>query len=312
MRKISRRELLGGTLAVAAAAALPRGLALAASPDTQQKFRVGHQILSWGRLYPEQWWAACRDLAPLGFKGIEGETTISEVYEGRVSSFVAKMKSYGLELSALYSTSDLEYGNERYENIRKNIQAARFLRDAGGKALVVGGTEKPNPPTDEEYRIMADTGNELGRRAWEEFGVKVAYHPHMGSMIQYREQIGRLMDMTDPRYFFLGPDTGHLLAGNSDPVEVFRTYKTRIAHVHLKDFDPRAPGYALYTAAPGRRPGRMVRLGQGKVDFPALVAILRDADFDGWMNVELDSRTNPAENAELARQYLVNELGLEV
>jgi sugar phosphate isomerase/epimerase len=53
-------------------------------------------------------------------------------------------------------------------------------------------------------------------------------------------------------------------------------------------------------------------LGQGTVDFPALVSILREIDYDGWIVVEADSRSAARETALANRRYLVNKLSLEI
>jgi len=275
---------------------------LTASPE--QKFRVGYQLLSWGRYYPSNWWAGCRDLAEVGFPGVEGESTIASLYEGRWDEFRQRMQEFGLQLAALYSTSDLQKTDESHQNFAHNLRAAEFLRGMGAQVLVVGGSEAPRPTAD-DYRRMADTANELGRRALEQYGIKVGYHPHLGSMIQYREDIDRLMELTDPSYFFFAPDTGHLAAGGCDPVEVFRTYGRRIVHMHFKDFDPNQPGWR------GRR-GRFAPVGQGTVDFPALVSILRELDYDGWIVVETDSTSLPRETAIAQREYLVEKLDLKL
>ena len=286
---------------LAAGAVAARAWAQAAG---QQKFRIGYQLLSWGRYYPLSWWDGCRDLAALGFRGVEGEDVICQIYEGRLEEFRARMKQYGLKLAALYSSCDLENPKESFHNVEDNLEAARFLQAMGAKVLVIGGFESPKP-ADEDIKRMAGAANELGRRVLERHGVKVAFHPHAGSLIQHREEIGRLMELTDPRYFFLAPDTGHLAAGGSDPVEVFRAYGKRIAHMHFKDFDPALQGF-------GGRRGRMVPLGQGKVDFPALAGILREIAYDGWVDVEFDSTAAPRESAEANRRYLVERLKLEL
>ena len=39
------------------------------------------------------------------------------------------------------------------------------------------------------------------------------------------------MEMTNPDYFDFWPDTGHLAAGGSKPLEVYKTYRPRsLAH----------------------------------------------------------------------------------
>jgi inosose dehydratase len=301
----SRREWLQTLFTVGAFAILPaeaRRWTAAAAPE--QAFRIGYQLLSWGRYYPKDWWAGCQALGELGFAGVEGEYTITENYEGRWEEFRRQMAKYGVQLAALYSTSDLQKTDQVYQNLTNNLQAAAFLQAMGARVLVIGGSEA-SPPTDDDFKRMADTANELGRRALEEYGIKVGFHPHLGSMIQHREDIGRLMELTDPRYFFLAPDTGHLLAGGSDPVEVYRTYGSRIVHMHFKDFDPNAEGWR------GRR-GRFVALGEGSVDFAALVQILRGLDYDGWIVVEFDSRDAPRETAAANRAYLTEKLKLKL
>ena len=110
-----------------------------------------------------------------------------------------------------------------------------------------------------------------------------------------------MMDGTDPRWFSLAPDTGHLAAGGSDPVEVFETYRDRIVHAHFKDYRRPSGG--------GR--GRFLPLGEGDIDFPALVRIMRDARFDGWADVELDGRGSLPEVVEGSILYARERLGLD-
>ena len=169
--------------------------------------------------------------------------------------------------------------------------------------IVIGGTEAHGREP-ALYKTYASEANELGRRVFETHGVRVGVHPHVGSLVESREEIARVMDATDPRFFFLAPDTGHLAAGGSDPVEVFRTYRDRIAHAHLKDWAPPPPGTR----------GGFLPLGKGRVDFPALLAILKASTFDGWLDVELDGGrdVNPAEVARVAREYVTGTLHLPV
>jgi inosose dehydratase len=294
-KRFGRREAIQ-TLATFAAAT---GAGLAAA---QRPFKVGYQLYSFGRYFPSNWWKGAAAVASLGFKGIEGEYTIAEQYEGREAEFEDGMRALGVALAALYSSSDLENERFHYENVRKNLHAAAFCKRMGSRTLVIGGMEaKRREP--ELFAAYAKTANEIGKRALETYGVRFAAHPHIGSLVQGREDIARIMDGTDPRYFFLAPDTGHLAGAGCDPVEVFRSYKERIVHVHLKDWAPPA-------AAGGR--GSFVVLGKGKVDFPELLAILATTSFDGWLDVELDGGRgiDPLQAAREAKEHLV-KLGLD-
>lgn len=300
MPRASRRTFLRGAAAVAAAAAAQTAGLAARAPAP--RFNIGYQIFGWGRYFPSAWWHGAAAVGGLGFRGIEGEYTIVELYEGREDEFADHMKRCGVRLAALYSTTDLERAAEGYENVRKNLQAAAFCRRMGARMIVVGGTEAKARGA-EPLRQYAAAANELGKRVYESHGVRVGVHPHVGSIVESREEIARVMDATDPRYFWLAPDTGHLVAGGSDPVEVFKTYRSRIAHAHLKD-------YALPQAGAAR--GSFVPLGKGSVNFPALLEIIGSSPFDGWLDVELDGGrgVDPLDAARAAREYLTGSLGL--
>ena len=281
---------------------------LLATVDTgawaSQPFDIGYQIFGWGRYFPSAWWKGASTVGALGYRGIEGEYTIAELYEGREEEFVAGMKRCGVQLAALYSSTDLERPANHYENRRKNLMAAAFCQRMGSRMIVIGGTEaKEKSPA--LIKAWGREANELGRAALEAHGVRIGVHPHVGSLIETREDIAIAMDATDPRYFHLAPDTGHLIAGGSDPVEIFKTYASRIAHAHLKDYQR--------PATPGGR-GTYVPLGRGAVDFPQLIKILREAKFDGWLDVELDGGrgADPAAVAREARDYIRGTLALSL
>ncbi|HUG42660.1 MAG TPA: sugar phosphate isomerase/epimerase family protein [Acidobacteriota bacterium] len=288
----------------AGAAAGSVGLnAAALSSRAGQTFQIGYQIFGWGRYFPSAWWRGAAETSAIGYPGIEGEYTIAQIYQGREEEFRDKMEGMNLRLSALYSTTDLERPAERYVNIYKNLKAAEFCRKMGAETLVLGGTEVEER-SPEAFRIFAETANELGKRTFETHGVRCGVHPHRGSFIETREHIERAMQDSDPRFFFLAPDTAHLVAGGSDPVEVFETYRSRINHVHVKDYlpDPSTPAR-----------GSVVPLGWGTIDFPKLFEILKEESFAGWANVELDSAVGLTQGrvAELAFEYLVR-LGLQI
>lgn len=284
-----------------AAPGLPRPALASAAP---QRFRVGYQIFGWGRYFPSAWWKGAAAVGALGYPGIEGEYTIAELYDGRDGEFADRMAACGVSLAALYSTTDLERPHEREENVRKNVHAARFLARHGGATIVMGGTRAVRKDA-AAFRTFCALANELGRRTFEGHGVRCAYHPHLGAMVETREDITRVMDGTDPRWFFLAPDTGHLVAGGSDVLEVFETYRDRVVHAHLKDYVP--------ASRPGER-GVFAPLGRGGVDFGTLVRRLRESGFAGWLNVEMDGGRglDPDEVARMAKAYVTATLGLSL
>jgi len=71
--------------------------------------------------------------------------------------------------------------------------------------------------------------------------------PTSGRLIENRRQLDRLLHVTTAGICL---DTGHLLLGGIDPLELARTIPERITHVHLKDVD-----LALAAAVRERRIG---------------------------------------------------------
>ena len=167
--------------------------------------------------------------------------------------------------------------------------------------------------TDEEFQIFAETLNMAGEITLAE-GVRSCFHNHVGTVIETREEVDRLLSLTDPDRVFLGPDTGHLAWAGADPVAFCRDYAKRIKTVHLKDisFAVREQGRnAGWDYGTFEQQGIFVELGEGNVDFPAILAILRGVDFSGWLIVETDVTQKPTvlESATVSRAYL-HSLGL--
>ncbi|WP_256107418.1 TIM barrel protein [Streptomyces sp. ODS05-4] len=122
-----------------------------------------------------------------------------------------------------------------------------------------------------------------------ERGLTAALHPHVGTVVETRAEVRRVLEGS---VVPLCLDTGHLLVGGVDPVELARREAGRVAHVHLKDVDPdlaadvRA-GRLSYTRAVAR--GLYRPLGQGGVDVAALVRSLEARGYDGWYVMEQDA-----------------------
>jgi inosose dehydratase len=120
-------------------------------------------------------------------------------------------------------------------------------------------------------------------------GVRATLHPHVGTMVENKAEVQRVIDGSAVP---LCLDTGHLLIGGTDPVELARAHPERIAHSHLKDVDGTwaekvRAGDASYTSAVAA--GMYRPLGQGDVDVASIVATLEAAGYDGWYVMEQDT-----------------------
>ena len=120
-------------------------------------------------------------------------------------------------------------------------------------------------------------------------GVLAVLHPHVGTMVETRDEVIRVLDGSAVR---LCLDTGHLLIGGTNPLQLAREVPHRIAHAHLKDVDAKLAarvqaGELTYTEAVRR--GMYTPLGAGDVDIAGIVTALRSNGFDGWFVMEQDT-----------------------
>jgi inosose dehydratase len=201
------------------------------------------------------------------------------------------------------------------------------LLDAFDAAAV--GQPAPRP-------TLADAGSELRRRfpgraatdprfgwsdeEWAQFakglakavarcrerGYEPCFHPHAGSYVEAVWEIERLLELSDIGLCF---DTGHVVVGGGDPVAKLRDWATRVNQFHLKDvrldllgsvMRERAPVVAIWERAV------FCELGGGGVQIDALLSILRDVGYAGWLVVEQDSIPAATDLTRAARDQAAN------
>jgi inosose dehydratase len=139
-------------------------------------------------------------------------------------------------------------------------------------------------------------------------GLAIAYHHHMGTIVQSEDEIDRLMAMTGPNLKLL-LDTGHAMFGGADPVELARRHWGRIVHVHCKDVRPSVMAEAIrgdWSFLDSVVAGVFTVPGDGAVDFDGVLGEL--PDYGGWLVVEAEqdpAKANPLSYARLGHNDLV-------
>jgi inosose dehydratase len=120
-------------------------------------------------------------------------------------------------------------------------------------------------------------------------GLTATLHPHVGTMVETRDDVDRVLAGSS---IPLCLDTGHLLIGGTDPLELTLQVPERIKHAHLKDVNVELAakvqsGELTYTEAVAA--GMYVPLGAGDVDLAGIVKTLEDNGYDGWYVMEQDN-----------------------
>ena len=143
-------------------------------------------------------------------------------------------------------------------------------------------------------------------------GLDLAVHHHMGTRIQTKAEIDRMMEMTGDAVKLL-LDTGHATWGGADPVALARCYRGRITHVHCKDVRPAVMAQANagdWSFLDAVIAGVYTVPGDGMVDF---AAVLRELPgYDGWLVVEAEqdpAKAHPLTYAKMGYAAVVGALG---
>lgn len=280
--------------------------------------RIGCGQITWKNVSET---AALEDIAAAGYAGSPPKLTIERPAEETIA-FYAR---YGLAPAPCYFGASFWRPEERDTILRDARRYARFVHDlgcteiylaahgdyetrGGQTRLQTAGKVGPEDSlSDEEFAQCAGVINEVAAITLAE-GVRGCFHNHVGTVIETAEELDRLMSLVDDRVF-LGIDTGHLAWAGADVPAVCRRYADRIKTMHLKDIDEgvrrqgRAAGWDYRTFSDK---GIFAELGEGSVDFPAILGILNGAEFAGWLIAETDVTQKPSarESATISRNYL--------
>lgn len=191
------------------------------------------------------------------------------------------------------------------------------FQEAGADTLVLAaatggqGYDERAELTAAQWRTLFTTLDGVAARAAER-GIRATLHPHIGTVVEGPDEVSRVLDSSA---IPLCLDTGHLLAGGTDPVALTREVTARIGHVHLKDVRA-ATIERMRTGAVGYfdavRDGLYTPLGEGDVDVAAIVGALESAGYAGWYVLEQDrvldaeppAGTGPCADVAASRAFL--------
>jgi inosose dehydratase len=261
-------------------------------------------------------------ISPIGWTNDDmpelGEETLLEVClsEARQAGYAGielgrKFPRQAEELRPLLVRHDLSlvsgwYGARlRRRSAPEEIEAMRDhfeLLAAMGCRMVVFAEESDSVhgqrqvPLSERPALESDEWPGFGERLTQvadylhTLGLRLAYHHHMGTVVQTEEEIDRLMTVSGEAVGLL-LDTGHLAYAGGDVLRVARRHARRLAHVHCKDV---RAGVLAQVRRDDRSfldavlAGVFTVPGDGMIGYDALLAVLKSAGYSGWLVVEAE------------------------
>ena len=234
------------------------------------------------------------------------------------------LQRFGLKLVSGWFSGELLGRSVEQEKQRIETQLATF-KALGAAVLVYAETtgsvqsridapasRRPRLP-DAEFR---DYGRKLTALAEHlaDRGVPMAYHHHMGTIVENQREIDLLMANTGPAVGLL-VDTGHLTYAGADVLGVTRTHAPRVNHVHCKDVRPevlkrvRQKDASFLSAV---LEGVYTVPGDGCIDYYAFARLLAEIGYEGWAVVEAEQdpvKAPPFEYSRMGREHLAAAFG---
>lgn len=255
------------------------------------------------------------ETAEAGYAGIE----LGGKFPRASKDLAAVLAPHGLELvSGWYDgrICDKEV-EEEFDAILPHLT---LLRDLGAEHVVYADTSRGrhgaiHDPISQRPKLADDEwksyGNKITRLAerFADFGVGMAFHHHMGTIVETDQEIDRLMAASGEAVGLLY-DTGHCLFSGGDPEALLRRHVGRVVHVHCKDVRPdvlkraRALDMSFMGAV---MEGIFTVPGDGSIDYLMLLRVLADNGHAGWLVVEAEqdpAKAHPLTYAKMGYRNL--------
>ena len=153
-------------------------------------------------------------------------------------------------------------------------------------------SRRPVFANDALWLAYAERLNAFGPHLITTYGIRLAYHHHMGAYVESPADVDKLMALTDPGKVFLLFDTGHAyFGGAADPLAMLQKHVRRVVHVHCKDVRKSVIAQARndgWSFLDGVINGTFTVPGDGGLDYAPMLRTLKDAGYEGWLVVEAE------------------------
>lgn len=261
--------------------------------------RITCAIWPWGTETREQMELAAKEITTIGYKTFESVKAAIYAYNMDLAAYREVLERFDLKPASFYfhfPSKGMEE-QELFANLEKELEFVAKLGVSRVTLQATGGHPDrilTREELDYELKLMTRFANTA-----KAFSITTNLHPHDNTWVMYEEEIDYILQNTSADVLSFAPDTAHMVAGGCDPVSVMKRYADRIGFVHLKDireYELKSEGYAT---AGMEVYANFSELGTGIVDFKGAFEVLKNANYEGPLCVELDRA--PLSNAASAK-----------
>ena len=261
-----------------------------------------------------------------GFSGIES----GGKFPKQSKKLIPLLEKYNLHLCSGWYGANLRKNSVK-EEIDLVQEQLKLFKDCKSPCMVfaevsesIAGDQSrklsTRPQMDkDQWKDFCKKVSEMGKY-FEDQGIPLAYHHHMGTVIETQKDTERLMENTSDEVK-LTLDTGHMLFAKGNSIKVIEDFKERLIHVHCKDMRKNILEKSLNEDLSFREAflqGAFTVPGDGCIDYKPIFNLLKKNNYSGWLVVEAEqdpNKANPFEYAKIGYKYLdkiCKELGINV
>ena len=250
-----------------------------------------------------------------GFTGIES----GGKFPKNSKELIPKLEKENLQLcSGWYGATLLK--NTPKEEFKLMREQMDLFKDCKSPCMVfaeVTNSVQGDPKTplskkpklsEDEWKLLISRINEISKMMIDE-NMPLAYHHHMGTVIETEDETRRLIESTSDSVKLL-IDTGHMLFAGGNSIKLTEDFMERIIHVHCKDIRKNVLEKSLKNDSTFRQAfldGAFTVPGDGCIDYKPFLTVLKNKNYEGWLVVEAEqdpAKANPFEYAKIGYNYL--------
>lgn len=258
-----------------------------------------HKALTDGTLTPKKF---VDDLGAEGVTAIEPMMSWIDAEPAKWSNFHKTVKDAGKVFSCYDIGVNLigESDADREAALDKVEKGVAFCKEQLQCALVLlAGTKPATGMSNEDGRVLY--GQQLAKCVErtkgsgvtitiEDFGV----YPPFTAGGQHCLDVFKAAKRPEIKFTF---DNGNFLFADDKPTQVYSLFKGLIAHVHIKDFALRAPDDQPRLTSLAGKKYKGCLIGDGDAEVVETVRLLRAAEYDGWLSLEVGGGVDPLTDA---------------
>ena len=245
---------------------------------------------------------ACKEL---GCDGVDFHQRLSGDPEKALPEIESALKENAIELSS-FSLSNNFTGDDRAEQIEKVKKGIELGARMGAKhSRIFGGHLGSNDPDElkKAMGLVVEALKEVVPVA-EKHGVVLCIENHGGAPGRGEEVVEVIEKVNSPN-FKATVDLGNFLGAGQHALDGTKLTAKHAGYVHVKDMK-----ILPLDGEEGRKPARAdwktksTVQGEGDVDLPGCLTVLKDAGYDGWLALEFEAEGDEREGVKKSLDYI--------